>query len=147
MDKVGHFTTSYQILRVNSQILNWAGHTREKAIKYSFIQAVSYMTMVEVLDGFSPEYGASFYDLAANTAGSLLFYIQHKTNTVDYFTFKYSYQNSGFSGYRPELLGKNSSERWLKDYNGQTYWLSFNIHTISGLEKIPEWLNLAVQEW
>ena len=32
----------------------------------------------------------------------------------------------------------------LKDYNGQTYWLSANIHSFAKASKIPKWLNLAV---
>ena len=32
----------------------------------------------------------------------------------------------------------------LKDYNGQTYWLSFDIHAFAKESKFPKWLNLAV---
>jgi hypothetical protein len=32
----------------------------------------------------------------------------------------------------------------LKDYNGQTYWLSGNIKSLFGLQKMPAWLNVAV---
>jgi hypothetical protein len=31
----------------------------------------------------------------------------------------------------------------LKDYNGQTYWASFNLHSFFG-KAIPSWLNMAV---
>lgn len=144
MDKVGHYTSAYQAVRINSQILNWAGVNETLAVRYSLYQTLAYLTAVEVLDGFSPEYGASFTDLGANAAGALVYYVQFKSNTTDYFTFKYSYRNSGLSQYRPKLLGANSPERWLKDYNAQTYWLSLNIKKISGLEKFPNWLNLAI---
>jgi hypothetical protein len=32
----------------------------------------------------------------------------------------------------------------LKDYNGQTYWLSVNLHSFYKGSKIPKWLNLAI---
>jgi hypothetical protein len=35
-------------------------------------------------------------------------------------------------------------EQILKDYNGQTYWLSVNLHSFYKGSKIPKWLNLAI---
>lgn len=35
------------------------------------------------------------------------------------------------------------SEEFLKDYNGQTYWLSANINSFLKTNGIPNWLNLA----
>ncbi|QCK15688.1 hypothetical protein [Mangrovivirga cuniculi] len=29
------------------------------------------------------------------------------------------------------------------DYNGHTYWLSGNLHKLTGIEGIPPWLNIA----
>ncbi|TAD94403.1 MAG: hypothetical protein EAY75_00090 [Bacteroidetes bacterium] len=40
---------------------------------------------------------------------------------------KFSFFPTPFAEQRPELLGKNISQQWLKDYNGQTYWLSVDI--------------------
>jgi hypothetical protein len=42
-------------------------------------------------------------------------------------------------------LGKNLGQQWVKDYNGQTYWLSANIKSFLHKEsKFPAWLNLAI---
>jgi hypothetical protein len=35
-------------------------------------------------------------------------------------------------------------EQILKDYNGQTYWLSANIRSFTKTSKIPKWLNIAI---
>jgi len=40
-------------------------------------------------------------------------------------------------------LGEGFFEEVLKDYNGQTYWLSVNLNSFIKSEKIPRWLNLA----
>ncbi len=144
LDKVGHFTTSYQIVRINSQILTWSGIPERKALNYSLLQTLAYMTTIEVLDGFDPTYGASFSDLGANSAGALLAYFQLKSKRAQAFTFKYSYRESGLSAYRPALLGKNFPERLLKDYNAQTYWLSINLRDITRIDAIPDWINLAI---
>jgi hypothetical protein len=42
-----------------------------------------------------------------------------------------------------DLYGK-SIERILKDYNGQTYWLSMNLRSLVPKSKLPHWLNMAI---
>jgi hypothetical protein len=32
----------------------------------------------------------------------------------------------------------------LKDYNGQTYWLSANVNSFFKSSKVPKWINIAV---
>ena len=45
----------------------------------------------------------------------------------------------------PGELGNNWKSRLLKDYNGQTYWLSFNIRSFLGtVSSFPRWANIAV---
>ena len=59
---------------------------------------------------------------------------------------KYSYSKSSFSDSNTELFGNTILQRSLKDYNGQTYWLSVNINSFFELEKnsFPKWLNFAL---
>jgi hypothetical protein len=57
--------------------------------------------------------------------------------------FKESYSPSPYAVLRPEILGKTPMERYLKDYNGQTYWLSVNISSFIKNSKVPKWLNIA----
>ena len=56
---------------------------------------------------------------------------------------KYSYYPSRYAQYRPELLGRSFSESWLKDYNGQTYWLSFSPRSFMESSRFPAWLCLS----
>jgi hypothetical protein len=60
------------------------------------------------------------------------------------FLIKYSFRRTEFAEQRPDLLGDGISEEFLKDYNGQTYWLSANINAFLKTDFIPNWLNLAV---
>jgi hypothetical protein len=42
-------------------------------------------------------------------------------------------------------LGSNWTSRLMKDYNGQTYWLSFNLRSFLPVNSgIPEWTNVAL---
>ena len=60
-------------------------------------------------------------------------------------TMKWSYSSSPYAKYSPDKLGANFSEQWLKDYNGQTFWASANIHSfLKEKSKFPRWLNVAV---
>jgi hypothetical protein len=58
---------------------------------------------------------------------------------------KYSFHSSPYAQYNPDLLGSTTLQNMVKDYNGQTYWLSANISSL-GLQhtRIPKWLNIAV---
>jgi hypothetical protein len=42
------------------------------------------------------------------------------------------------------LFGSTLPELLLKDYNAQTYWLSFNLHSFLPQSKLPKWLNVSV---
>jgi hypothetical protein len=59
-------------------------------------------------------------------------------------TPKFSFHTTQYAQYRPNVLGSSLAEQMLKDYNGQTYWLSVNLHSFYKGSKIPKWLNLAI---
>jgi hypothetical protein len=103
------------------------------------------MTVIEVLDGFADDYGASVYDLTANTLGVGLFAGQQFLWHEQRFRMKFSYHPTDYPQYNPEKLGENQFQRIIKDYNGQTYWLSANICSFIKKEsKFPAWINVAV---
>ena len=45
---------------------------------------------------------------------------------------------------RMPYLVQSLPERILKDYNGQTYWASFNLKSFFKESNLPTWLNIAV---
>src|SRR5690606_403137 len=54
---------------------------------------------------------------------------------------KFSFHRTGYAPQRPDLLGDNLLGEIVKDYNGQTYWLSVDIDKFT---PFPKWLNVAV---
>ena len=58
-------------------------------------------------------------------------------------TLKYSFHQTRYADIRPETLGSGFFEQALKDYNGQTYWLSANIWSFAKDSNFPKWLNIA----
>ncbi len=94
--------------------------------------------------GFSKEWGASSGDIIANVSGTALFVSQELLWNEQRIVPKFSFHQTDFPTLRPNTLGESSLEQILKDYNGQNYWLSFNIYSFTKLDFVPKWLNLAV---
>lgn len=144
MDKLGHVFSSYQLGRLGANTLNWAGVSKKNQIIYASTLGLGFLTAVEVMDGFSEEWGFSWTDMAANTLGSGLFVGQELLWKEQRIHLKYSFHQTQFAKQRPDKLGNGLSEEFLKDYNGQTYWLSANINSFLKTDYIPNWLNIAV---
>lgn len=144
IDKCGHAYSSYWIARLNHSVLRWSGETEKRALVLGTLSSWMFISTIEIFDGFSSEWGASYTDVIANTSGALLFALQQHYWKKQKILYKYSYYPSNYPQYRPDALGSNFTEHVLKDYNAQTYWLSCGLSTITGLKSIPNWLNIAV---
>lgn len=143
MDKLGHVYSAYQLGRLGASVLNWSGVSKKDQLIYGGTLGFTFLTAVELFDGFSEEWGFSWGDMAANAAGTGLFIGQELLWNEQRITLKYSFHQTQYASQRPDKLGAGLTEEFLKDYNGQTYWLSFNIHSFFKNEKIPKWLNIA----
>ena len=146
MDKMGHLTSSYYTGVAGIKAYEWTGMSRKNAIWYGGMTGSFFLTIIEILDGHSAEWGASSGDLIANTSGSLLAIGQALKWNEQRLQLKYSYSPSKWAELNSEQLGENHLQRALKDYNGQTYWLSFNMKSLLNIEQVefPNWLNLAI---
>ena len=162
MDKVGHFYAAYNESLILMYGGLWAGMPRKKAMWLGVGFGALFQTSIEVLDGFSDKWGFSIGDIAFNTGGLALlaaqeFAWQEQRITLKFSAYPVNYPqtvlnatNGGGSttvaDRAAELYGEKFYETFLKDYNGQTLWASFNIRSFLKKEdsKIPQWLNLAV---
>jgi len=146
MDKVGHFMTSYYGGKLGMDALNWAGVSKKNQLIYGAGIGFVFLSAVEILDGFSEEWGASTSDVIANAAGTGFLIGQELLWKEQRISVKYSFHQTNFAKQRPAILGENYFQQTLKDYNGQTYWLSFNMKSLLNIEQeeFPNWLNLAV---
>lgn len=144
MDKYGHGFSAYALSDVGYSTCKSLGFSEKRALIYGGLLGLVFQTPIEVFDGFSAQWGASTGDLIANTAGWGLFFVQQKAWNQQIVRMKWSYAHSGFAHLRPNVLGSNWNERLLKDYNGQTYWLSTNLKSIFPKSKLPAYLNIAI---
>lgn len=144
MDKAGHVFSAYQVGRVGAEMLEWSGSSKKNQRLYGATLGFAFLTAVEVMDGFSAEWGASYGDIIANASGTALFISQDLLWNEQRIIPKFSYHQTVYPSARPNTLGSTWNEQILKDYNGQTYWLSANIASFVPIAKVPKWLNLAV---
>lgn len=144
LDKLGHVFSSYQLGRFGANILNWSGVGKKDQLLYGATLGFGFLTAVEVFDGFSEEWGFSWGDMAANAAGTGLYVGQELLWNEQRISLKFSFHQTQYAELNPDKLGDGFLEEILKDYNGQTYWLSFNLHSFFKQSKIPKWLNLAL---
>lgn len=160
VDKAGHMFTAYFESDWIYHVARWTGMKREASIWTGALGAVGLQTTIEVLDGFSSEWGFSMYDFAFNLVGSGMWAteqavwndqrIKMKMSTT-YITYPETVvlgHPGGMTTIRErtnDLFGTSFAQTFLKDYNAQTIWMSFNIKSFLKEEsKFPKWLNVAV---
>ncbi|WP_246022098.1 DUF2279 domain-containing protein [Flavobacterium cellulosilyticum] len=144
MDKFGHSYSSYQLGRFGVEMLHWSGASKKNQLIYGASLGFVFLTAVEVFDGYSAEWGASIGDVAANASGTAFYVSQELIWKEQRIVPKFSYHATQYANFRPDVLGSTFSEKLLKDYNGQTYWLSVNLHSFSKKATIPKWFNIAL---
>ena len=144
MDKMGHMFSAYQLGRFVASILNWSGVGKKDQLLYGATLGFGFLTAVEVFDGFSKEWGFSWSDILANATGTGLYIGQELLWNEQSITIKFSFHQTAFSSQNPEKLGDGFLEEILKDYNGQTYWLNFNLHSFFRGNNLLKLLDLSL---
>ena len=143
LDKFGHVFSSYQLGRFGADALNWSGVSEKNQLIYGGTLGFVFLTTIEVLDGYSKEWGFSWGDVAANGIGTGLYIGQELLWDEQRISLKYSFHQTNYASQNPEKLGNGFQEQLLKDYNGQTYWLSANLKSFFKESKLPPWFNIA----
>lgn len=144
MDKYGHVWDAYSIAKPLMHSFRWAGHGNKRSTLYACGISFLYQTTIEVFDGFSAEWGFSPGDVVSNTLGVAAFSIQQLVWEEQRAVLKFSFHQTKYAKYRPNLLGSSLPENILKDYNGLTYWISVNPRSfMSGELRFPPWLSIG----
>jgi hypothetical protein len=143
VDKFGHFFGGYATSYTLSEMFQLSGFSWDAATIWGSLLGLSYMTYVEILDGYSTGFGFSPSDFYADFAGAGFFVAQHYFPFLQNFSPKFEYVN-------PKWLGEYDRmphDTFIDNYSAQTFWMSINIRNLFGgviKEYCPKWLNLAV---
>ena len=145
MDKAGHFYSAYQFARLSGDLYSWAGVSEKKAVLIGSAFSFAYLGSIELMDGYHTNWGFSWSDLGANAMGAAAYFSQFYFERDPCVHFKFSSTSSGLAPYRPSVLGNTFASQLLKDYNGQTYWASFNpFYWFQESSAIPKWVQFSV---
>ncbi|HAN65108.1 MAG TPA: DUF2279 domain-containing protein [Chitinophagaceae bacterium] len=149
IDKVGHVFSAYAGGKASMEMWRWTGIDRKKRIWIGGLSGAAYLTVIETLDGFSSQWGWSWGDFGANMLGSGMFIAQELAWDQQRIQLKFSahvksYKDPVLAARTRELFGSGTAERILKDYNGQTYWLSVGLKTLIPESRLPAWLQVSV---
>lgn len=144
MDKVGHVYTGHLITKNISSFYRWSGVDRKKSLLIGSSVAFGYLASLELLDGYSDKWGFSWSDLGANTIGIAWYTWQELLWKEQRLKLKFSAHLSPYAQYRANVLGSSTTERLLKDYNGQSYWLSITpSQFMKKSSTFPKWLSFS----
>ncbi len=143
MDKIGHLYTTYKFGILTSDALKWSGISQTKSVFIGASIGLGYQTTLEIFDGYSSDWGFSWYDMAANGIGAGLFIGQELIFQEERIIPKFSFHRTNYAAIRPSVLGNGFIQELFKDYNGQTYWFSFHPLYFLKNNKIPRWACLS----
>lgn len=147
MDKAGHMWSTYNTSRLMMDAFDWAGFNRKQKLMIGGTIGFAYMTVIEIMDGYSKGWGFSYGDMAANAVGCAAAITQEAFWNEQKIFIKYNYHKSDidYASYNPSVLGKNLSENLLKDYNSQVYWVSCSPFAFAKKDsKLPKWFSIAI---
>ncbi len=144
MDKAGHLFSAYTLGSWGHALMQHCGASRSASRWVGGSLGLVFLTGVELLDGTSAGWGFSWSDMAANVMGSGLFIGQDALWGEQRIVAKFSAHLTPYAAQAPDLLGSSTMERFLKDYNGQTIWLSANLDRFMPRLGAPPWLSISV---
>ena len=160
IDKAGHVLTAYTATKWAYNAVRWSGMKNKNATLVAMSTGMLFQTSLEVLDGFSTEWGFSWSDMLANTSGCALFGFQQAVWDEQRIILKISNTPRNYSttpirstdGLKTsslreranDLYGDNYTQTFFKDYNALTFWLSFNPNSFNKNGRFPTWLNIAI---
>ena len=144
IDKMGHAYGAYIESYLCYNWLRKAGVSKNKSLLFGGTMGIIMQTPIEVFDGIYENWGFSWSDMAANTAGSALLIGQEILFDKQWMNFKFSFRQSPYAAQANGYLGDTALESLFYDYNGHSYWLSTNVNNIINNDRIPDWLNIAL---
>lgn len=153
IDKIGHAWTAYMESQYAGALYQWGGVSGKKSAWIGAGIGLAFQSGIEILDGFSEGWGASPGDIAANTIGSVFYLGQKLAWGEQRIRVKFSAHKVNYGDFPAEvrqraveLYGSSFSQTLLKDYNGQSYWLSVSPAAFAPHKSThwPSYLSLAI---
>jgi hypothetical protein len=144
LDKMGHVMGGLMTADAYVDACRWIGMSDRQGAWWAFGMSTGLQAIIEVKDGFSPNYGFSVLDIGAGAAGALLPMARLHSSFFRHSDMKFSYwqRTQKYFNARPIPV----TPFHIDDYLNQTYWMSTNLRYLLGERApwVPDWLNLSI---
>lgn len=150
IDKAGHVYATYFTSHYLIELYRWAGVPHKRAIWTGGLSGWLMLSSIELLDGFSEQWGFSWWDIGFNSAGAALAIGQElawgqQRIRLKIAAFPPHYPDGELRQRARQLYGHTVFELFLKDYNALSVWASVNIASfLHPHTRFPRWLNMAL---
>lgn len=146
LDKVGHLLGGVFTADAYYAGFRWAGVPQRRAEWYAVGATAFVQLSIEFKDGFSPNYGFAWADVAVGTLGGFWPMLQHRSPFLADSQLKFSYWQRTDKYFEHRGLRERPPFS-IDDYINQSYWFSFSPRHLGGStfrQAWPDWLQLSV---
>jgi len=140
IDKIGHIYAGILLSKGVYKILKTTNVPENYAVISSILSSILFQTQIEIHDAYYKKWGWSWWDFGSNVIGAVYPHLQNHIKPLQAINLKWSYHPS-------PAYKKGWYDHWIKDYEGFTYYLTFDVHSIlpSPVDNYwPKWLNIAL---
>lgn len=140
IDKIGHFYSGMLLSKASYKILKSTNVPEKQSILFSTLSSIFFQTQIEIHDAYYKKWGWSWWDFGGNILGAIYPHLQSYFKPLQTINLKWSYHKS-------PAYNKGWYEHWIKDYEGFTYYLTFDVNSIlpASVDNLwPDWLNIAL---
>ncbi|MCU0327857.1 MAG: YfiM family protein [Chitinophagales bacterium] len=131
-DKMGHAFSAYALSDMLYNGLRYTGVQKKKSAIFGSLTGFMAVNSIEIMDGFSAQWGASMSDVAANALGSGFFLAQQLLFDKQIVMLKFGFRPRAISD---PILQARSNELFgsfpahiIKDYNASSIWACLHLH-------------------
>lgn len=144
LDKMGHFMGGLIAADAYYDGAKWLKMSDRKAALWGLGFGAGLQTVIEMKDGFAPNWGFSIGDVAVGTYGALQPLLRQNFTFFRNTNFKFSYWQRS-TRYFTER-GRPVAAFDVDDYLNQNYWMTTSMRYLTGnrVAWIPDWLGLSV---
>ncbi len=139
IDKLGHFYAGMLLSKAAYKVLRATNVPENYSVISSILSSIFFQTQIEIHDAYYKKWGWSWWDFTGNVLGAVYPHLQNYFKPLKSVNLKWSYHLS-------PAYKKGWYDYWIKDYEGFTYYLSLDVHSIlpEPLDNYwPKWLNIA----
>ncbi len=123
IDKLGHIYSGILLTKTSYKILRSTNVPEKYSVLFSTLSSLLSQTQIEIHDAYFKNWEWSWWDFVGNVIGAVYPHLQNYFKALKAINLKWSYHPS-------PAYKKGWYDYWIKDYEGFTYYFSFDVNSI-----------------